>query len=103
MKSGVKQVIRPGLRSKPEVLLKPPLRNVAQEFVPTKTKKMTGGTQSVHWGSTARYRRYILDLNNPNLLTNIQAHLMKNHNWHFKELFANGDDEEGFQEVKGRK
>lgn len=41
-------------------------------------------------------------LNNPNSWTNVQAHLMRTHNRHFKELFGKGVDEEGFQEVKGR-
>jgi hypothetical protein len=28
---------------------------------------------------------------------------MRTYNWHFKGLFGKGVDEEGFQEVKGKK
>ncbi|KAL2066955.1 hypothetical protein VTL71DRAFT_1379 [Oculimacula yallundae] len=42
-------------------------------------------------------------IKHPNSWTNIEAHLIKTHGQHFKELFAKGVDEEGFQEVKGKK
>jgi hypothetical protein len=42
-------------------------------------------------------------LNNPKSWVNIRAHLVRTYNQYFKELFGKGVDEEGFQEVKGRK
>ena len=104
VKGGVRQVIRLGSRSKSEVLQNLNLRNVAQEVVPTKTEKHDRWEHNRDIGETLReIEDILLGLNNPKSWTNIQAHLMRTHNRHFKELFAKGVDEEGFQEVKGRR
>ena len=104
VKGGVKQVIRLGSRSKSDVLQNLNLRNVAKEVVPTKTEKHDRWEHNRDIGESLREIEDILSgLNNPKSWTNIQAHLMRTHNRHFKELFAKGVDEDGFQEVKGRK
>jgi len=104
VKGGVKQVIRLGSRSKSEVLQDLTFRNVAQGVVPTKTEKHDKWEHNRDIGETLREIEDILSgLNNPKSWTNIQAHLIRTHNRHFKELFAKGVDEEGFQEIKDRK
>ncbi|KAL9119512.1 MAG: hypothetical protein Q9187_003935 [Circinaria calcarea] len=104
VKDGVMQVIRLGSRSKSDLLQNLTLRNVAQEAVPTKTEKHDRWEHNRDIGETLREIEDILSgLNNPYSWANIQAHLMRTHNRHFKEFFAKGVDEEGFQEVKGRK
>ena len=55
-------------------------------------------------GDTVREIEDILSgLNNPKSWTNIQTYLRMAHNCHFNELFGKGVDEQGFQEVKGKK
>lgn len=104
MKGGVKQVIRLGSRSKSEVLQNLNLRNVAKDVVPTRTEKHDRWEHNRDMGEALQEIEDILfGLNNPKSWTNIQAHLKSTHNRHFKELFANGVDEDGFREVKGRK
>ncbi|OCL12491.1 hypothetical protein AOQ84DRAFT_419589, partial [Glonium stellatum] len=104
VKDGVRQVIRLGSRSKSTLLQNLTLHHVAQEAEPTRTEKHDRWEHNRDIGETLREIEDILSgLNNPKSWTNIQAHLMRTHDRHFKELFANGVDEEGFQEVKGRK
>ncbi|KAI4140188.1 MAG: hypothetical protein L6R39_005902 [Caloplaca ligustica] len=104
VKDGVMQVIRLGSRSKSDLLQDSTLRRVAEKAEPTKTEKHD---MWAHNGSIKEILQEIEDilpgLNNPNSWANIQAHLMRTHDRHFKELFGKGVDEEGFQEVKGRK
>ncbi|RDL33045.1 Uncharacterized protein BP5553_08484 [Venustampulla echinocandica] len=104
VRDGVRQVIRLGSRSKSDLLQNLTLRHVAEKAVPTRTEKGDRWEHNKDIGETLREIEDILSgLNNPNSWTNIQAHLMSTHNRHFKELFGKGVDEEGFQEVKGRK
>ena len=104
VKDGVKQVIRLGSRSKSDLLQNLTLRHVVDKAVPTKTEKHDRWEHNRDIGEALREIEDMLSgLNNPNSWTNIQAHLMRTHNRHFKELFGKGVDEEGFQEVKGRK
>ncbi|KAL9132322.1 MAG: hypothetical protein Q9175_006504 [Cornicularia normoerica] len=104
LKDGVMQVIRLGSRSKSDLLQNLTLRQVAEEAAPTKTEKHDRWEHNRDIGETLREIEDILSgLNNPNSWTNIQAYLMRTHNRHFKELFGKGVDEEGFQEVKGKK
>ncbi|CZT11782.1 related to helicases [Rhynchosporium graminicola] len=104
VKDGVRQVIRLGSRSKSDLLQNLTLHHVREGVVPTKTEKHDKWEHNRDIGETLREIEDILSgLNNPNSWTNIQAHLMRTHNQHFKELFGKGVDEEGFQEVKGKK
>lgn len=104
MKDGVRQVIRLGSRSKSDLLQNLTLHHVREGVVPTKTEKHDKWEHNRDIGETLREIEDILSgLNNPNSWTNIQAYLMRTHNQHFKELFGKGVDEEGFQEVKGKK
>lgn len=104
LKDGVTQVIRLGSRSKSELLQQLSLRSVAEKAVPTKTEKHDRWAHNRDIGETLREIEEILSgLNNPSSWTNIQACLMNTHDRHFKELFGKGVDEEGFQEVKGKK
>lgn len=101
---GIGQVIRLGSRSKSEVLQNLTIRHVAQEVVPTKIEKHNKWKHNQAIGETLREIEDILSgLNSPKSWTNIQIYLMKTHNRHFNELFGKGVDEEGFQEVKGKK
>jgi hypothetical protein len=100
----VRQVIRLGSRSKSNLLQNLTLRHVVEGALPTKTEKHDKWVHSRDVKAVLREIEEILSgLNNPRSWTNIQAHLMRTHNRHFKELFGKGVDEEGFQEVKGRK
>ena len=104
VKGGVSQIIRLGSRSKSEVLQTHTLRNVAEGVVPTRTEKHDRWEHNRDIGDILQEIEDTLSgLNNPNSWTNIQAHLMRTHDRHFRELFAKGVDKEGFQEVKGRK
>ena len=104
VKDGVMQVIRLGSRSKSDLLQDLTLHHVREGVVPTKTEKHDKWEHNRDIGETLREIEDILsELNTPNSWTNIQAHLLRTHNSHFKELFGKGVDEEGFQEVKGRK
>ena len=104
LKDGVMQVIRLGSRSKSDLLQPLTLRHVAGEAPPTKTEKHERWEHNRDIGETLREIEDILSgLNNPKSWTKIQAYLMRTHDRHFEELFGKGVDEEGFQEVKGRK
>ncbi len=104
VKDGVRQVIRVGSQSKSDLLQNLTLHHVQEGAKPTRTEKHDTWEHNRDIRETLREIEDILSgLNNPNSWTNIQAHLMRTHNPHFKELFGKGVDEEGFQEVKGRK
>ena len=65
--------------------------------MPTKTEKHERWEHNRDIGDTLREIEDILSgLNHPNSWTNIQAYLMRTHDRHFKELFGQGVDEEGF-------
>jgi hypothetical protein len=101
---GVRQVIRLGSRSMSEMLQDLTLRNVAKEVVPTKTEKHDKWEHNRAIGETIEeLEEILLGLNKPSSTTNIQAHLVRTHDKHFKELFSKGVDEDGFREVKGKK
>ena len=104
VKDGVRQVIRLGSRSKSDLLQNLTLHHVRENVVPTKTEKHDKWKHNMDIGVTMQEIEDILSaLNNPKSWTNIQIHLMRTHDQHFKELFGKGVDEEGFQEVKGKK
>jgi hypothetical protein len=104
VKGGVRQVIRLGSRSKSELLQNLTLRNVAKEVVPTKTEKRDKWEHNRDIGESLKKIEDILSgLNQPKSWINIQAHLMRTHDQHFKQLFAKGIDEDGFQAVAGKR
>ncbi|TGO16135.1 hypothetical protein BPAE_0516g00020 [Botrytis paeoniae] len=104
VKDGVSQIIRVGSRSKSDLLQNLTLHHVREEGKPTRTEKHDIWEQNRDIDQILRQIEDILPwLNNPKSWTNIQAHLMRTHDRHFKELFGKGVDDEGFQEVKGRK
>ncbi|KFY14961.1 hypothetical protein V491_05834 [Pseudogymnoascus sp. VKM F-3775] len=104
VKDGIEQVIRLGSRSKSEVLQNLTIRHVAKEVVPTKTEKHNRWEHNRDIGEALREIEDILPgLNNPKSWTHIQSYLMRTYNRHFKELFGNGVDADGYREVKGKK
>jgi hypothetical protein len=104
VKDGVRQVIRLGSRSKSDLLQKLTLHHVREGAEPTKTEKHDKWENNRDIGETLREIEDILSgLNNLKSWTNIHAHLIRTHDRHFKELFGRGVDDEGFQEVKGKK
>jgi hypothetical protein len=104
VKDGIRQVIRVGSRSKSGLLQHLTLHHVREGAKPTKTEKHDTWEHNQHLDEILQEFEDILSgLNNPKSWTNIQAHLMRTHDRHFKELFGKGVDDEGFQEVKGRK
>lgn len=103
-KDGVAQIIRMGSRSKSDLLQKFTLRHVAENVVPTKMEKHERYVHNRDIGESLREIEDILSgLNTPNSWTNIEGYLTRTNYAHHKELFGKGVDEEGFQEVKGRK
>jgi hypothetical protein len=104
VRDGVMQVLRLGSRSKSDLLKNLTLHHVREGVVPTKTEKHDKWEHNRDIGETLREIEDILyGLQNADSWSNIQAHLMRTHDPHFKELFGKGVDEDGFQEVKGRK
>ncbi|TEY28370.1 hypothetical protein BOTCAL_1025g00010 [Botryotinia calthae] len=104
VKDGVRQIIRVGSRSKSDLLQNLTLHHVREGEKPTRTEKHDIWEQNRNIDQILREIEDILPwLRNPNSWTNIQAHLMRTHDRHFKELFGKEVDDEGFQEVNGRK
>jgi hypothetical protein len=100
----VKQVIRLGSRSKSALLANSTLHHVRESVEPIKTEKHDRWQYNKEIGEIVQEIETILaGLSNPKSWTNIQAHLSRNHPQHFKELFNKGVDDQGFQEVKGKK
>ena len=104
VKDGVEQLIRLGSRSKSELLQELNLHHVSKEIRQTKTE------------GYEKYKLYerlddILDeieellprLRDPARWNNIRDWLEIHHNSHFQQLFGRGVDEDGFQEVKGKR
>lgn len=101
---GVEQVIRLGSRSKSELLQDLTLRHVSKEVRPTKAE------------GHERYELYaeldtVLDeiqelmpgLMDPTHWSNVKEYLEVKHNGHFEQLFGRGVDEDGFQEIRGKR
>ena len=104
VKDGVEQLIRLGSRSKSELLQELNLHHISKQIRPT---KMEG---------QEKYRLYedledvldeikepMLSLRNPAHWTNVKEYLETYQHKHFQQLCGRGVDEDGFQEVKGRK
>ncbi|PQE31568.1 nf-x1 finger and helicase domain protein [Rutstroemia sp. NJR-2017a WRK4] len=104
VKDGVGQVVRLGSRSKSHLLQDLTLHHIVQGVVSTKTEKHDKWKHNQDIGDILGETKDILSgLNDPKSWKNIEAHLMKTHDQHLMELFGDGMDGEGFQEVKGKK
>ena len=104
VKDGVKQLIRLGSRSKSELLQEMTLHHISKDVRPTKTEG---------------YDRYLLHesldivldeieelmsgLRDPAHWSEVKDYLELHQYSHFEQLFGRGVDENGFQEVKGKK
>ena len=104
IKDGVEQLVRLGSRSKSELLQELTLHHISKEIRPTKTEG---------------YERHLLydrldvvldeieelmpDLRDPAHWSNLKNYLETHQYSHFQQLFGRGVDDDGFQEVKGRK
>lgn len=104
VRDDITQVIRIGSRSKSELLQKLNLQHVAQEIETTKTER------SQKWecnrsldANMLELDELLLRLNNPASVKDIREHLERHYPSHFRELFAAGEDEDGFQDVFSRK
>jgi hypothetical protein len=104
-KDGVKQIIRLGSRSKSEVLEKLAIHHVRKEVVLTKTEKHDKWAYNQVIGEIVQEvtHEILPGLNNPQSWSNVHAYLTNTHRRHFNELFGLGIDEDGFQEVRGRR
>ncbi|KAI9889600.1 MAG: hypothetical protein M1814_005107 [Vezdaea aestivalis] len=104
VKDGVKQLIRLGSRSKSEILQNFNLRYISKEFSSTKVE---GYEKSQLYESLNialdEIEVLMADLRKPGCWDNIKNYLEEYHNGHFKQLCGPGVDEQGFQEVRGKK
>ncbi|TVY42873.1 NFX1-type zinc finger-containing protein [Lachnellula subtilissima] len=101
---GMKQVIRLGSRSKSTLLANCTLQNVRESVEPTKTEKHDRWQNNKDIGEIVEeIQSIVVALSSPKSWTNIKAHLSRNHQQHHQELFGQGVDAEGFQEVRGKK
>ena len=100
----MKQVIRLGSRSKSTLLANCTLQNVRESIEPTKTEKHDRWQNNKDIGEIVEeIQSIVVALSSPKSWTNIKAHLSRNHQQHHQELFGQGVDAEGFQEVRGKK
>ena len=103
VKDGVEQLIRLGSRSKSEILQDLNLRAVSKEIRPTKTESYE---RHLHYENLndvlGDIERLMLGLKNPAHWSNVREYLETHQPSHFQQLFGQEDDENGFQEVKGK-
>lgn len=104
VKDGVEQIIRLGSRSKSELLQDLNLLHISKEVRPTKTE---GYEKYLLFedldGVLDEIEELMQGLRDPAQWSNVQKYLETHHNSHFQKLFGRGVDENGFQEVKGKK
>jgi hypothetical protein len=104
VKDGVEQVVRLGSRSKSHLLQDLTLHQVAKGALSTKTERHDKWQHNKDIEDILGETEDMLSgLNDPKSWKNIEAHLMETHDQHFLELFGEGIDEEGYQEVKLKK
>lgn len=104
VEDGVEQLIRIGSRSKSVVIQDLNLHDLSQKIRPTKTE----GQENYQLYSRLEN---ILDeieqlmpvLQDPAHWSSIKEYLQRHHDDHFEQLFGRGVDEQGFQEVRGKK
>lgn len=101
VKDGITQIVRLGSRSKSNLLQYLILREVVARIVPTKAEKHDKWEHNQEISNIMIEVETILAwLNKPASWTNIQAHLVRTHDRHFKELFGKDAGEGGYQNVK---
>ncbi|KAL8823199.1 MAG: hypothetical protein Q9191_006082 [Dirinaria sp. TL-2023a] len=104
VKDGVEQLIRLGSRSKSELLQDLTLHHVSNGMRPTKTE---GYDKYQLYESLDvvldEIKEIMLGLRDPAHWSNVKDYLETHQYNHFQQLFGRGVDENGFQEVKGRK
>lgn len=104
VKDGVEQLIRLGSRSKSELLQELSLHHITKGLRPTKVE------------GHEKYQLYeelevilveieglMPGLMDPSRWSNVKDYLEKYHGAHFQQLFGRGVDQDGFQEVRGKK
>ena len=104
VKESVDQIIRVGSRSKSELLQKLNLYHVAQEMETTKAERHQ--KYECHKSldaSVAAIDELLMRLNESTSEKAMKEHLENNYPRQFRELFAVGEDNDGFQEVVNRK
>ena len=104
VEDGVKQLIRLGSRSKSELLKDLNLHHISKEFTATKIEgheiyelyaKLDIALDEIE--------ELMLGLRDPAHWSNIKEYLETHHYSHFEQLFGRGVDQDGFQEVRGRR
>ncbi|KAA6410497.1 MAG: hypothetical protein FRX48_05919 [Lasallia pustulata] len=104
IKDGVEQLIRLGSRSKSVLLQDLNLHQISKEIRPT---KIEGHDKYQLYAkldiALDEIDELMSGLNDPTRWSNIKAYLEDHHNGHFQQLFGRGVDEQGFQEVRGKK
>lgn len=104
VKDGVDQLIRLGSKSKSELLQDLNLHPVSKELRPTKVE---GHEKYLLYGELdiviAEIDELMPCLMNPAHWNNIKDDLAQHHSGHFEQLFGRGFDEDGFQEVRGKR
>ncbi len=104
IKGGVEQLIRLGSRSKSEILQGLNLHLISKQVSPT---KIEGHEKSKHYAELdnvlEEIEKLMPGLWDPARWTNVKEYLEDHHNGHFKQLFGRGVDEDGFQEVRGKR
>ncbi|KAL9594881.1 MAG: hypothetical protein Q9179_005205 [Wetmoreana sp. 5 TL-2023] len=104
VKDGVEQLIRLGSRSKSELLQDLNLHHISKEIRPT---KIEGHEKYQLYAkldiALDEIEELMPGLRDPAHWSNIKEYLENHHYGHFKQLFGRGVDQDGFQEVRGRK
>lgn len=104
VEDNVEQLIRMGSRSKSELLQDLNLHHISKETRPTKIEG-----HDIHQLyarldiALSEIEELMLGLRNPAYWNNIRDYLEKYHLDHFRQLFGRGVDQDGFQEVRGKK
>ena len=104
VKDDVEQIIRLGSRSKSEILQPLNLHHVSKEVRPTKVESHE---KYLLYNSQNRLLEDIdelmLGLRDPTRWNKIKNYLEAHQGDHFQQLFGRGVDEDGFQEVRGKR
>ena len=104
VKDGVEQVIRLGSRSKSELLQDLNLHHLSKEIRPTKTESYEKHRLYEDLDTVlGEIEELMPGLRDPAHWSKVKDYLETYQSNHFQQLFGRGVDENGFQEVKGRK
>lgn len=104
VKDGVEQIIRLGSRSKSEVLQDLNLHNVSKEIRSTKVEGYEKHRLYESLNSLlGEVDGLIVGLRDPTRWNIVKDYLEAHQRRHFQQLFGRGVDEDGFQEVRGKR